>query len=97
MIGARYDLSDDCRLSGHLYWVDATKAWDPRLFILPASIAPYFRLDILVETDLRKDRATLSFGVKNLLDAGHLEGTSAFIDAGETPRLVFAELRLAIP
>lgn len=97
MIGARYDLAEDWRLSGHLYWVDATKAWDPRLFILPVSIAPYFRLDVLVETDLRKDRATLSFGVKNLLDAGHLEGTSAFIDAGETPRLIFAELRLAIP
>ena len=96
MIGARYDATDDLNLAAHLHYVDAVKAPDPALMLLPKHIDPYFRLDLRAEYEFWDDRASLAVGVRNLLDSHHAEGTSTLFNSAEVPRMVFAEFRLRI-
>jgi iron complex outermembrane recepter protein len=94
MIGARYTINDDIRLSSHAYYVDAVKAPNPANPFVPSKIAPYVRLDLNAEIDLWEDRATITVGAKNILDEGHYEGSTLFLNDAEVPRTVFAEIRL---
>ena len=94
MLGARYDLTDDLHLSSHLYYVDAVKAPDPANPFAPRHVDPYFRLDLRAEHEFWKDRASVAVGVRNLLDSGHYEGGTAFLNDAEVPRIVYAELRV---
>jgi hypothetical protein len=43
-----------------------------------------------------KDQAYVAVGVRNLLDPHHLEGTSAFINDAEVPRMVYAEIGIRL-
>ena len=94
MVGARYDATEDVHLSANLFWVDAVKSPNPSNPFLSQRIDPYFRLDMRGEFEFWEDRASISVGVRNLLDANHYEGGSLFINDAEVPRMVFAELRL---
>ena len=96
MVGARYSPTDDLHLSSHLYWVDFVKGPNPSLPFISNRIAPYFRLDLAAEQELWDDRASISVGVKNLLDSGHFEGSTIFMNDAEVPRMVFAEFRLTL-
>ncbi len=96
MLGARYAANEDLRLSAHLYYVDATRAPNPANPFVPQSIAPYFRLDLRAEQEFWDDRASIAVGVRNLLDSGHLEGSTLFLNDAETPRTIYAELRFSI-
>ncbi|MCP4591938.1 MAG: TonB-dependent receptor [bacterium] len=94
MVGARYDVTDDLHVSSHLYFVDAVSAPDPSNPFIPHHIDSYFRLDLRGEYEFLDDRASFAVGVRNLLDSGHYEGGSLFINDAEVPRMVFAEFRL---
>lgn len=94
MLGARYKATEDLRLSSHLYYVDASRGPNPWFPLVPQGIDPYFRLDLRAEQEFWDDRAALAVGVRNLLDKSHFEGTSAFLDEAEVPRMVYAELRV---
>ena len=96
MLGARYALSDDLRLSGHLYYVGAVKAPNSSNPFAPRSIDPYLRVDLRGEYEFWNDRASISVGVRNLLDSGHFEGGTLFLNSAEVPRMVYAEFRLRI-
>ncbi len=96
MVGARYSATDDLHLSSHLYWVDFTRAPNPSCPFMRSRIAPYFRLDLRAEYELWDDQAALAVGVRNLLDSGHYEGGTLFLNNAEVPRMIFAEFRLAI-
>ena len=96
MLGARYSVSDDLRLSGHLYYVDAVKAPNPANPFVSRRIDPYFRLDLRAEYEFWNDRASLAVGVSNLLDSNHYEGGTLFLNDAEVPRTIFAEFRLQI-
>jgi outer membrane receptor protein involved in Fe transport len=96
MIGARYDLLDDLSLSGHLYYVDATKSPNPANPFIPRRVPAYLRLDLLAEYAFWNERAAVSVGVRNLLDSHHYEGGSSFLNDAEVPRMIYAELRLRI-
>lgn len=95
MVGVRYSPTDDLHLSSHLYWVDRVYAPNSAFPLLPWRIDPYFRLDLRGEYELWDDRASVAVGVRNLLDRSHPEGGSGFLDQGEVPRVIYAELRLA--
>jgi outer membrane receptor protein involved in Fe transport len=77
--------------------VDSVRAPDPGFPFVSRTIDAYVRLDLRAEYELRRDRASIAVGVRNLLDDHHPEGTSAFFNSAEVPRMVYAELRLAIP
>ena len=96
MVGARYAVNDDLRLSSHLYYVDAVKSPNPANLLVSRRIDPYLRLDLNAEIELWKDRASVTVGVKNLLDSNHYEGGSLFINDAEVPRTVFIEYRVHI-
>ncbi|MFQ5502552.1 MAG: TonB-dependent receptor plug domain-containing protein, partial [Phycisphaerae bacterium] len=96
MVGARYSPSEDLHLSSHLYWVDFVKAPNPSLPFISNRIEPYFRLDVVAEQELWDDRASIAVGVRNLLDSGHFEGSTIFMNDAEVPRMVFAEFRLRL-
>jgi len=96
MVGARYSPTDDLHLSSHLYYIDFTKAPNPSLPFVPSRIDPYFRLDLRAEYELWDDQASISVGVRNLLDEGHFEGSTLFLNNAEVPRMVFAEFRLTL-
>ncbi len=96
MVGARYNLTNDLHLSSHLYYVDSTKAPNPSFPFVSSRIDPYFRLDLRAEYEFWKDTASVSVGVRNLLDGGHFEGSSLFLNDAEVPRMIFAELRIAL-
>ncbi|MFQ5489737.1 MAG: TonB-dependent receptor plug domain-containing protein [Phycisphaerae bacterium] len=96
MLGARYSVNDDLRLSSHLYYVDATNAPNPANPFQSRGIDPYFRLDLRAEYEFWDDRASVAVGVSNLLDSGHFEGSTLFLNDAEVPRMVFAELRFKI-
>lgn len=96
MLGARYSVNDDLRLSSHLYYVDAVQAPNPSNPFSPRHIDPYFRLDLRAEYEFWNDRASVAVGVRNLLDSGHYEGGTLFLNDAEVPRTVFAELRFQI-
>jgi iron complex outermembrane receptor protein len=96
MLGARYAVNDDLRLSSHVYYVDAVKSPNPANPFASRRIDPYFRLDLRAEYEFWNDRASFAVGVSNLLDSGHYEGGTVFLNDAEVPRMIFAELRLRI-
>lgn len=96
MLGVRYSPVEDLHLSSHLYYVDAVKAPNPANPFAPRRVNAYLRLDLLAEYSFWEDRASVALGVKNLLDSGHYEGGTFFINDAEVPRMVFAEFRIAI-
>ncbi len=96
MLGARYKINDDLRLSAHLHYVDAVKSPNPANPFGSRHIDPYLRLDLNAEYEFWNDRATLSVGVKNLLDSNHYEGGTLFLNDAEVPRMVFAEVRIKL-
>jgi iron complex outermembrane receptor protein len=97
MLGAEYAPIDPLHLSAYAYYVDSVRAPDPGFPFVSRTIDAYVRLDLRAEYELRRDRASIAVGVRNLLDDHHPEGTSAFFNSAEVPRMVYAELRLAIP
>ncbi|MFQ5430329.1 MAG: TonB-dependent receptor plug domain-containing protein [Phycisphaerae bacterium] len=96
MLGARYAVTDDLHLASHLYFVDAVKAPNPSNPFLSRRIDPYLRLDLRAEYELWNDQASFSVGVRNLLDSGHFEGSTLFMNDAESPRMVFAEFRIRV-
>jgi len=94
MTGARYDLTDDVHLNGHLYFVDDVEAPNIRIPIFAHHIPDYVRLDLNAEFDFWKDRASLMVGVRNLTDSHHPEGASPSVTDAEIPRMVFAQVRI---
>ncbi|MHC4698851.1 MAG: TonB-dependent receptor plug domain-containing protein [Planctomycetota bacterium] len=96
MLGARYSPTDDLHLSGHLYYVDDVEAPLPSNPFSLRDIDSYFRLDLNAEYDFADDRASIAVGVRNLLDSSHYEGGTLFLNDAEVPRMIYAELRIAI-
>ena len=96
MLGARYQVNDDLRVSAHLHYVDAVKSPNPANPLGHRRIDPYLRLDLNAEYEFWNDSATLSVGVKNLLDSNHYEGGTLFLNDAEVPRMVFAEVRIKL-
>ncbi|HNO78274.1 MAG TPA: TonB-dependent receptor [Phycisphaerae bacterium] len=97
MLGARYDHTEDLHLSSHLYYVDAVKSPNPANPFVPRHIRPYFRWDVRGEYEFWDDKASIAIGATNLLDHGHYEGGTSFLNDAQVPRMVFVELRFAIP
>lgn len=98
MLGARYRPIDRLLLSSELYYVDAVSAPNPAI---PAPftrlhIPQYFRLDLRAEYEFWKDCGWVAVGVRNLLDPEHPEGSSAFQNFAEVPRMVYAQVRISI-
>ena len=96
MVGARYSVTDDLHLASHLYYVDAVQAPNPGNPFVPRHVDPYFRLDLHGEYEFWNDRASIAVGMRNLLDSGHYEGGTLFINDAEVPRMVFAEFRIRL-
>ncbi len=96
MVGARYAVNDDARLAGQLYYVDAVQSTNPGNPFASRRIDPYLRLDLNAEVDFWEDQASMTVGVSNLLDAGHYEGGTQFINDAQVPRMFFVELRLRV-
>ncbi len=96
MLGARYAVNDDLRLAGNLFYVDAVKAPNPGNPFVPRRIDPYLRLDLNAEYEFWNDRASLTVGVKNLLDSNHYEGGTLFLNNAQVQRMIFVELQLRI-
>ena len=94
MVGARYSPLDQLHLNSHLYFTDGVIAPDPGNPFVPRGIPSYFRLDLGAEYEFWEDRARVSVGVRNLLDAHHPEGGSLFLNRAEVPRMIYAELRI---
>lgn len=92
MLGARYDVTEDWHLASHLYFVDDVEAPNPTLPLFSKSIDQYFRLDLTIEHEFWDDRGWISVGVRNLTDNHHPEGATVFLNEGEVPRMLFAEL-----
>ncbi len=97
MIGATYSPTPDLHLSSYLWYVDAVEAPNSAFPFLARHIDPYFRLDVRAELDLWDDRVSIAVGAKNLLDPEHAEGGTVFLNEAEVPRMVYAEVRFAIP
>jgi iron complex outermembrane receptor protein len=96
MFGTRYSLTDDLHLGSHLYYVDATQAPNPHLPFFARNIRQYVRWDLGADYEFWKDRASVGVGVRNLLDSGHYEGSTLFLNDAEVPRMVYAEMRLRL-
>ena len=96
MIGVRYDPTDDLHLSSHLFYVDAATSPSPTNLFLKRKVDPYLRLDLLAEYELWHDTASVSLGVRNLLDSNHYEGGTLFLNDAEVPRMIYAEFRISI-
>lgn len=96
MIGARYKVNDDLRLSSHLFFVDAVRSPNPANPFVPRRVDPYLRLDLRGEYEFWNDRASVAVGVRNLLDENHYEGGSLFLNDAQVPRMFFAEFRMKI-
>lgn len=96
MLGVRFDPTDRLHLASHLYYVDAVKAPDAFYPFASRRIDAYLRWDLRAEYEFSGEDACLSVGVRNLLDGGHPEGGTLFLNAGESQRMVFAEFRLRI-
>ncbi len=96
MLGARYNATEDLHLAAHLYYSDNVLATNTNIPFFPSTIDSYFRLDLRAEYEFWNDRASVSVGVRNLLDPDHPEATSELLTPAETPRMVFAELRFEI-
>ncbi len=96
MLGVRYSPTDDLHLSSNLFFVDAVEGPNPAFSFVSRRIDPYLRLDLRAEYEFWKDQASVSIGVRNLLDSSHPEGTTLFLNDAEVPRMVFAEFRLSL-
>ena len=96
MVGARYSPTDDLHLSSHLYFVDDVNCPNVAFPFSGRNIDSYFRLDVKLEQELWKKRASISVGVRNLLDENHPEGGTLFLNNAETPRMIFVEFRLGL-
>ena len=96
MIGARWNPTDDLHVSGHLHYVDAVEAPNPANPFHVRDVDAYFRLDLRGEYEFKDDSASIAVGVRNLLDRDHYEGGTLFLNDAEVPRMLYAELRLAI-
>ena len=96
MLGARYSPTDDLHLSSHLYYVDAVQAPNPSNPLASRHVDPHFRLDLRAEHEFWDDRASFAVGVSNLLDSGHYEGGTMFLNDAEVPRMIFAEFRVTL-
>lgn len=96
MVGARYSPTNDLRLSSHLYFVDDVNSPNVAFPFAGQTIDSYFRLDLRLEQDLWKKRATLAVGVRNVLDSNHAEGGTLFLNNAETPRMFYVELRIGL-
>ncbi len=97
MIGAIYSPTEDLHLSGYLHYVDAVDAPNTSFPFIAKHIDPYLRLDVRAECEFWKDRASIAIGARNLLDPDHPEGGTLFLNDAEVPRMVYAEVRVAIP
>ncbi len=95
MLGTRYDPLPNLHLDTHLYYVDSVRTPNPTLPFLTRHVPAYWRLDLRAEYTFWDDQASLSVGVKNLLDDHHPEGTSLFLESAEVPRMIYAEFRIA--
>jgi len=96
MVGARYTINDDLRLGGNLFYVDAVKSPNPANPFVARRVDPYVRVDLNAEYEFWDDRASVTVGVKNLLDPNHYEGSSLFLNDAQVPRTVFVEFRVHI-
>ena len=96
MLAAYHDLTEDIHVSSHLFFVDEVETPTPAFPFVGTKTDRYFRLDLLAEFDLRDDQASVSVGVKNLLDPHHSEGRTLFLNDAEVPRMVYAEYRMTI-
>ncbi len=96
MLGARYSVTDDLRLSAHAYYVDAVRAPNPMNPFGSLGIDPYIRLDLRAEYEFWKKQASVAVGVRNLLDPDHYEGACSFLNTAAVPRMVYAEMRVTI-
>ncbi|MHC4697744.1 MAG: TonB-dependent receptor plug domain-containing protein [Planctomycetota bacterium] len=94
MVGTRYDITDDLYVAGNLYYVDAVRAPNPAIPVLPKRIDSYYRLDLRTEYEFWNDQASVAVGVKNLLDSNHFEGATVFANDAEVPRMFYAEFRV---
>lgn len=94
MLGARYKVTEDFRVSSHLYYVSSVSAANSSNPLVTRHINSYFRLDLRAEHEFWKDRASLAVGVRNLLQANHYEGGSLFLNHAAVPRMVYAEMRV---
>ncbi len=95
-VGSRYAVNDDFQLSADLFYVDAVRSPDPANPFAARRVDPYFRLDLRAEYEFWGDRASVALGVRNLLDEGHYEGSTLFLNSAEVPRMVYAELRVSV-
>jgi len=96
MVGVRYSANEDLHLAGHLYYVDEVKAPRADFPFVSRSIDDYFRLDLSAQCEFWDDSASISFGVRNLLDNYHPEGGTAFMSFAEVPRMAYVEFRYHI-
>lgn len=96
MVGPRWSPLDDLHFSSQVHWVDAVDAPDPWNPFVSRHIPPYWRVDLRAEYEFWNKQAALAVGVRNLLDDHHPEGASQFLNNTESPRVIYAELRLRI-
>ncbi|MGD8451731.1 MAG: TonB-dependent receptor [Phycisphaerae bacterium] len=96
MLGSNYALTDDLSLSAYLHYVDAVTAANSTFPLAARHLSPYFRLDLRGEYEFWDDRAAIAVGVHNLLDNGHAEAGSMFLNSAEVPRIIYAEFRLRV-
>jgi len=94
MLGARYDFTADLHASAHVYYVDTVSATSGANPFTARKIPDYLRLDLRGEYEFWNDRASISVGVRNLLDPMHPEGGGRFVNDANVPRVVYAELRI---
>ena len=94
MLAALYSPTDDLHLASRLFYVDDVLAPNPANSFSPRHVDEYFRLDLSAEYEFWEDRAAFAVGVQNLLDSDHFEGSSAFINDAQVPRMLYAQLRL---
>ncbi len=94
MLGVNYKPAERWNLSSYLYYVGTTRGPNATLPLLSVRIPQYFRWDVRAEYEFWKDRGSVAVGVRNLLQANHLEGTTAFMSTAEVPRMVYAEMRM---
>ena len=78
----RFYLDDKTTLNTQLFWSDTYINRAPT----PARVDPYFRLDIRLAKRIWDDNAELAFGVTNLQDGTHFEGSN---NGSEVPRIVY--------
>ncbi|RMF76874.1 MAG: TonB-dependent receptor, partial [Planctomycetota bacterium] len=94
MLGVRHDLTDDLHVAAHAWWVDATRVPNSKNPFVSRAVDPYWRLDVSLEYEFWNDNAALQVGVRSLIDDHHPEGGTLFLNRADTPRMIYAQLRL---